>query len=57
MTVFSVGGMVVAIPFALLPSYAGGFASSYIIYMVQAVELVALGYQYGHAKAKVGEAE
>lgn len=57
MTVFSVGGMAVALPFALLPSYAGGFASSYIIYMVQAVELVALGYQYGHAKAKVGEAE
>lgn len=57
MTVFSVGGMVVALPFALLPSYAGGFASSYIIYMVQAVELVALGYQYGHTKAKVGKAE
>lgn len=57
MTVFSIGGMAIALPFALLPSYIGGFASSYIIYMVQAVELVALGYQYGHAKAKVGKAE
>lgn len=57
MTVFTVGGMAVALPFALLPPYAGGFVSSYIIYIVQAVELVALGYQYGHAKAKLGLAE
>lgn len=57
MTVFSIAGMAIALPFALLPSYIGSFVSSYIIYIVQAVELVALGYQYGHAKAKLGLAE
>lgn len=52
LTVYLFVSIVAVSPFGFIPGFVGSFIGCYVGYIVQAAALVALGYQYWHAKAK-----
>ena len=54
MTTYLLLDFIVTLPFSLWHSPITNFLTNYITYLIEASCFITLGYQYGHAKAKIG---